>query len=235
MRSHLRFEIGKRPLFGTPKGPTHRACTTPALLGYRNTLSMDLEKRLEDLKSRKRELQDRLAQSKKEFLGLQKEKKRTLENQIRRAQYRITAAERKRRTRQLILIGSAVKKKADQDSRTRLWLLQALDEALERTQDRELFDLDPKKENRNGTPDTTASTGAATADPLPGWRPHHLKTGDWGSIYLGDTSILPPELVGARIIVQSKDGQSWTTTVTAVLDRSSEQVIVTNSGRPAVP
>ena len=85
---------------------------------------------------------------------------------------------------------------------------------------------------RKTPPDTTAPTVAATADLLPGWRPHHLKTGAWGSIYLGDTSALPPDLVGARITMQSKDGQSWTTTGTAVLDRSSEQVIVTNSGRP---
>ena len=190
---------------------------------------MDLEERLDELKSRKRELQDRLGQSKKEFLSLQKEKKRTLENQIRRAQYRITAAERKRRTRQLILIGSVVKKKADQDSRTRLWLLHALDEDLDRPQDRELFDLDPKKENGKAPPETPPPK---PPPPLPGWRPHHLATGAWGSIYLGDTSILPPELVGARITMQSKAGQSWITTVTAVLERSSEQVIVTNSGRP---
>ena len=137
-----------------------------------------------------------------------------------------------RRTRQLILIGSVVKKKADQDSKTRLWLDQALDEALDRLQDRELFDLPPNKENTKGTPYTTAPTVAATSNPLPGWRPNYLKTGSWGSIYLGDTSILPSELVGTRITVQSKDGQFWTTTVTAVLDRSSEQVIVTNSGRP---
>ena len=196
---------------------------------------MELEERLEDLKTRKRKLQDRLAKSKKEFLSLQKEKKRTLENQIRRAQYRITAAERKRRTRQLILIGSVVKKMADRDSRTRLWLLQALDEDLERPQDRELFDLDPKTESEKEAPAAPASTVAATADPLPGWRPHRLDNGDWGSIYHGDTSILPPELVGARITVQSKDGQFWTTTVTAVLDRSSEQIIVTDSGRPETP
>ena len=197
---------------------------------------MDLEERLEDLKSRKHELQDRLAQSKKEFLSLQKEKKRTLENQIRRAQYRITAAERKRRTRQLILIGSVVKKKADQDSRTRLWLLQALDEALDRSQDRELFDLDPKKENGKAPPETPPpKPPPPIPPPPPGWRPHHLKTGAWGSIYLGDTSVLPSELVGARITVQSKGGESWSTTVTAVLDRSSEQVIVTNSGRPPSP
>ena len=58
---------------------------------------------------------------------------------------------------------------------------------------------------------------------------------EWGSIYLGDTSGLPSELVGLTIVVQSRSGQSWTTTVTAVLDRNSGQVIVTDSGRPALP
>ena len=193
---------------------------------------MDLEDQLEDLKQRKQDLQKSLAQRKKEFVALQREKKRTLENQIRRAQYRISARERKQRTRQLILIGSVVKNQADQDSRTRLWLQHALDEALERPQDRALFDLPPNKENEKGHLSTPAApTAAAPAVPLPGWRPHRLKTGVWGSIYHGDTAALPPDLVGARITVQSKDGQSWTTTVTAVLDRSSEQVIVSDSGR----
>ena len=68
--------------------------------------------------------------------------------------------------------------------------------------------------------------------PLPGWRPHRLDNGDWGSIYLDDPSGLPPELVGANITVQARNGQSWTTTVTAVLERSREQVIVTDSGQP---
>ena len=67
--------------------------------------------------------------------------------------------------------------------------------------------------------------------PLTGWRPARLDNGDWGSIYRGDTSALPSELVGANITVQSRDGQSWTTTVTAVQDRNSEQVIVSDSGR----
>ena len=53
-----------------------------------------------------------------------------------------------------------------------------------------------------------------------------------GSIYLGDTSVLPSDLASATIVVQARSGQSWTTTVTAVLDRSSDQVIVTDSGRP---
>ena len=81
----------------------------------------------------------------------------------------------------------------------------------------------------------TASTPTVSDAPLQGWQPHRLDNGDWGSIYLGDTSALPLDLVGSRITVQLKDGQSWTTIVTAVLGRSSEQVIVTNSGRPAAP
>ena len=71
--------------------------------------------------------------------------------------------------------------------------------------------------------------------PLPGWRPHRLDNGDWGSIYLGDPAVLPSELVGATIVVQSRNGQSRTTTVTAVLDRGSRQVIVTDSGRLSEP
>ena len=82
---------------------------------------------------------------------------------------------------------------------------------------------------------TSAPTVEAAVDALPGWRPHRLDNGDWGSIYLGETSALPSELVGANITVQPRNGQSWTTTVTAVLERSSEQVIVTDSGRPPTP
>ena len=78
-------------------------------------------------------------------------------------------------------------------------------------------------------------TPEPAASPLPGWRPHRLDNDEWGSIYLGDTSGLPSDLAGATIVVQSRSGQSWTTTVTAVLDRSSDQVIVTDSGRPTTP
>ena len=48
-------------------------------------------------------------------------------------------------------------------------------------------------------------------------------------------AVLPSELAGATIVVQSRNGQSWTTTVTAILDRGSSQVIVTDSGRPSTP
>ena len=73
------------------------------------------------------------------------------------------------------------------------------------------------------------------AAPLSGWRPHRLANGDWGSIYSGDTSALPSELVGATIVVEARNGSSWTTKVEAVLERQADRVVVTHSGRPAVP
>ena len=102
--------------------------------------------------------------------------------------------------------------------------MQGLDGFLERDQDRALFDLPANTE-----------PAAAAGNPLPGWRPHRLDTGDWGSRYHGDTSRLPAELVGARIAVQAENGQRWTATVTAVLDRSPDQVLITDSGRPTSP
>ena len=197
---------------------------------------MNPQEELNQLLERQEALHQELKERKKELLEAQRARKETLKRQIRRAQSRLTAAERKRRTRQLILIGSAVKKMAERDSRTRLWLLHALHQDLERTQDRELFDLDPKTENEKEVPAATGppvSTPPPVLDaPLPGWRPHRLDNDEWGSIYLGDTSALPPDLANANITVQSRDGQSWTTTVTAVLERSSEQIIVSDSGRP---
>ena len=68
----------------------------------------------------------------------------TLTRQIRRAQARVSAADRKRRTRRLILIGSYIDSvsRADPVSMTRL--MKGLDEFLERDQDRALFNLPPR-------------------------------------------------------------------------------------------
>ena len=93
--------------------------------------------------------------------------------------------------------------------------MKGLDGFLERDRDRELFDLPPNKENVKSTPGTAAAPSVPASKPLlgatlPGWRPHRLDDGDWGSLYPGDTSALPPELVGANITVQLRDGQSWT-------------------------
>ena len=65
----------------------------------------------------------------------------TLTRQIRRAQARLSAADRKRRTRRLILIGSYVDSVSQADPVSMTRLRKGLDEFLERDRDRALFDL----------------------------------------------------------------------------------------------
>ena len=122
---------------------------------------MNPQEELERLLERQEALHQELKTRKKELLEAQRARKETLKRQIRRAQSRITAAERKRRTRRLILIGTVVQKKAEINPKTEDWLKQALGEYLVRPQDRELFDLPPKpdfktpqaKEHSDGNPD----------------------------------------------------------------------------------
>ena len=179
-------------------------------------MKMDLEEQLEDLKQRKRKLQKSLSLRKKEFLDLQKEKKRTLEKQIRRAQTRITAAQRKQRTRRLIVLGSLLEKQHSHPE-----LIALLDQALDRDQDRALFDLPPK-----GTAGGDRSAPAATA-PLDGWRPTRLADDSWGSLYTGTApQALSPDLVGLTITVQARNGKSWNATITEVIERRPDRVLV---------
>ena len=88
-----------------------------------------------------------------ELLEAQRLRKETLKRQIRRAQSRISATERKRRTRRLILMGSYLEHVTGGDPDKRDRLIKGLDVFLERDQDRELFDLAPNKENADGNPD----------------------------------------------------------------------------------
>ena len=75
----------------------------------------------------------------------QRLRKDTLKRQIRRAQSRITTAERKRRTRRLILIGSYTEHVTQTDPDRKSRLMKGLDSFLERDRDRELFGLVPKE------------------------------------------------------------------------------------------
>ena len=190
-----------------------------------SSTKMEPQDELQQLLARQAALKQELTAKKKALQEAQRRQRTTLTRQIRRAQARLSAADRKRRTRRLILIGSYVEHTTQADPAEHDRLLHGLNGFLERDQVRALFDL----------PANTAETAVAAADPLPGWRPHRLDNGDWGSRYLGNTSRLPAALVGARITVQAKNGQRWTATVTAVLDRSRKQVLVADSGRPASP
>ena len=186
--------------------------------------AMEPQDELEQLLARQETLKQELTAKKQELQETQRRQRDTLTRQIRRAQTRVSAADRKRRTRRLILIGSYIEHTTQADPAKQDRLMQGLAGFLERDQDRALFNLP-----------TTTETDVAAVDPLPGWRPHLLPTGDWGAIYHGDAATLPAELVGTPITVRANNGRRWTATVTAVLDRRRDQVLVTDSGRPASP
>ena len=106
---------------------------------------MHPQEELNQLLQRQEALHQELKERKKELLEAQRVRKETLKRQIRRAQSRITTAQRKRRTRQLILMGSYLEHVTGDDPDKRDRLMKGLDVFLERDRDRELFDLAPKQ------------------------------------------------------------------------------------------
>ena len=114
---------------------------------------MQPQDELQQLLARQEALNQELKAKKKELQDAQRRQRDNLQKQIRRAQARISAVERKRRTRRLILIGSYLEYVTDNDPDKRDRLIKGLDVFLERDRDRELFELAPNKEISDGNPD----------------------------------------------------------------------------------
>ena len=104
---------------------------------------MEPQEELEHLLARQETLKQELTAKKKELQEAQRRQRDTLTRQIRRAQARVSATDRKRRTRRLILIGSYIEHRTQADRAEHDRLLRGLSGFLERDQDRALFDLDP--------------------------------------------------------------------------------------------
>ena len=121
--------------------------------------------------------------------------------------------DRKRRTRRLILIGSVVEKDlADPNSDLR----QRLDQALEKPKDRALF---------RSPPTLCPGPGSPLCSPLrmdPG-QDHRRRL---GALFQGDTHTLPDNLKGRTITVQAKSGKSWDATITEVVERLPNLILV---------
>ena len=114
---------------------------------------MQPQEELEQLLARQEALKQELKARKKELRDAQRRQRDNLQKQIRRAQARTSAAERKRRTRRLILMGSYLEHVTGDDPDKRDRLIKGLDVFLERDRDRELFELAPNKEISDGNPD----------------------------------------------------------------------------------
>ena len=99
---------------------------------------------LQQLLDRQADLKQDLSAKKQALQEAQRHQRNTLTRQIRRAQARVSAADRKRRTRRLILIGSYIDSVSQADPVSMTRLMKGLDEFLERDQDRALFNLPPR-------------------------------------------------------------------------------------------
>ena len=114
---------------------------------------MQPQDELQQLLARQEALNQELKAKKKELQDAQRRQRDNLQKQIRRAQARISAAERKHRTRRLILMGSYLEHVTQTDPDRKARLMKGLDVFLERDRDRELFSLAQNKENSDGNPD----------------------------------------------------------------------------------
>ena len=96
------------------------------------------------------------------------------------------------------------------------WLRALIDEALDRE-----FGPAPTDANELAVP-----VKAAPPEPIPGWTPAKLEGGVWGARFQGDTRTLPTNLEGLTIAVETRSGDFWNATVTEVLERSADLVLV---------
>ena len=111
---------------------------------------MEPQDELQQLLERQAALKQELVAKKKALQEAQRRQRHTLTRQIRRAQARLSTADRKRRTRRLILIGSYIEHTTQADPAKQDRLRKGLDGFLERDQDRALFNLAPLGEIQNG-------------------------------------------------------------------------------------
>ena len=172
---------------------------------------MDSQEELKLLLARQETLTQKLKVRKNELQDAQRRQRNNLKRQIQRAQTRISAAERKRRTRRLIVLGSVLEKQHSHPE-----LIALLDQALDRDQDRALFDLPPR----------SVSGQAPPSEPLSGWTPAKITDGVWGARFQGDTRTLHDNLKGLNISVRTSRGKSWDATITEVVKRSPNLVLV---------
>ena len=183
---------------------------------YDRPMTEALQDGLDRLKQRREDLKAAIVAKKREAARLQKKQSQALENQLRSVRSRLSSSERKLRTRRLIVLGGLMEKEVPSAA-----LLDKLDRALDRDQDRALFGLSPK------SPAGADRTPAAASAPLEGWRPTRLPDGSWGNLYAGPgPTALPLNLVGLTITVRARSGKAWDATVTEVVERSPDRVLV---------
>ena len=177
---------------------------------------------LERLVKRDAELAQELAEARKEFIDLQRERKKAHRKKVNDARKDLTKYQRTQRNKRLIQLGLLLETWAEQDPKVHDRMLKDLDRRLLRADLRVLFDLDPLAAAPPQFPDSA----------IPGWKPERLPDDSWGAVFRGNTEKLPLELVECQIIVTQANKESWMATVKEVLEHSAHHVLVRHSGKP---
>ncbi len=77
-----------------------------------------------------------------------------------------------------------------------------------------------------------AALEAPKRQPLAGWRPCKLDDG-WGAVLDGpDVAALAEDPRGTPISITDSRGGSWTATITEVVSRNQQRIVVRDTGRP---
>ena len=194
-----------------------------------------LETRISKLRSKQDDLEEKARESKKRIQTLKRKKKAVLTRQVRQAQARLNAHERRRRTRRLILMGTLLEHQVSQSEEALSGLLRDLDDFLKRDRDRELFDLPPLAEvapvAAAPPPAASLSRPAERLPALRGWSPARLPDGSWGARH-SVPGKLPADLEGATIEIKTRKGDILIRTVVEVVERTADYVLVRDSGKP---
>ena len=89
-----------------------------------------------------------------------------------------------------------------------------------------------KSSRQHSTADSRPHQGAPNRQPLAGWRPCKLGDG-WGAVLDGpDVAALAEDRRGTPISVTDSRGGSRTATITEVVSRNQQRIVVRDSGRP---
>ena len=197
---------------------------------------MEPQDELQQLLARQAALTQELTAKKQALQEAQRRQRTTLTRQIRRAQARLSAADRKRRTRRLILLGAYLDRRMDTEAALKADVMASLNESLEHDRDRALFgdDLRPSSSDAPAAPVAALDPDTQTP-PIEGWTPRQLKPGEWGAVLDGAPVAAlsaSDQLRGTPIRVTNRRGNTWITTVQDVVSRRDTEIVVTTSGRP---
>lgn len=119
---------------------------------------------LDALKEEEAELKSEMAEKRQKLRKTEQDRRKDITERMRRVKARISAQERRQRTRRLILIGTLVEHELAENPNRRARFNSRLDAFLTRDRDRELFGLKPRKGEKTEASSPTETSPAQEND-----------------------------------------------------------------------